>query len=165
MERSLYLFGVAHEMRYFDQQIAAIEATVGDIQGKVLMLELAPNYDEAIRKKILRPSFFTSMREHFKDKCSEILCGDQELTLPDHPVDEAELLVAMCMGERYFWPDNRRDEVMINNIHNKKPDIFIAGNGHTDEIRRVNWRCLYTVFKEKGQSHQWYKPDRVITLE
>lgn len=165
----MYLFGVSHKKEHLEHQISFIER-ICSIDERVLMLELAPNYEELVRQRILKPNFFMALAERYRPRCARVICGDQELTIPENP----DWLLALVLGEYYFYPDNRRDDIMIETAAKESPDIIIVGNGHSDDIKRHFPQAYYTVFERNrgytsswshhGRPHIWYRPDRIVTL-
>ncbi len=162
------LFGVVHKQKHFDTQIAGIKNTCS-IDGKAMMLELSPNYEDNVKKGLLRKNFFVSLAELYRPRCARVICGDQELTIPENP----DWILSLVLGEDYFYPDNRRDEIMIQTIERERPDIVIVGNGHSDEIKQHFPQSHYIVFQENGgynerfshnRPHNWYNPNRILTL-
>lgn len=162
------LFGVIHNREHLDRQIAVIEAISLGVKGKSIMLELAPNYEINVQNGILHPNFFMALRDHFRSRCSQVICGDQELTIPENP----NWLIAAIFGEDYYYPLNQRDETMISNAKTENPDIIVVGNGHSDCLKKSFPDAYYTVFQPKGgyrsshNSHHntWYKPNRIISI-
>ncbi|NQU78419.1 hypothetical protein HQ545_01490 [Candidatus Woesearchaeota archaeon] len=165
----MYLFGVTHKQEYFDRQVSKIEE-ICHVDGKVMMLELAPNYEENVQRGILIPNFSMALAERYRPRCSRVISGDQEITIPENP----NWLLSLVMGEIYFYPDNRRDEIMRQTIERERPDIVIVGNGHSDDIKEHFPQVYYTVFQDEGgytaswshhgRPHKWYRLDQLITL-
>lgn len=164
------LFGISYNREHFDTQVSRIEEIV-DVEGKVIMLDLPPNYEENVQRGILQPNFAMALAERYRPRCARVIAGDQEMTIPEKP----DWLLSLVMGELYLYPDNRRDEIMRQNIVKEKPDIVIVGNGLSDEIKKHFPHAHYTVFEEEGGYsasstghnrgiHRWYKPDQIITL-
>ena len=168
--RKFALFGISHQREHFDTQISRIEE-ICNVDGKVIMLELAPNYEQCVREGLLNPNTYMKIAGRWKERCSKIIAGDQELTIPENP----NWLLSLVMGESYFYPDWKRDEVMRQNIVRERPDIVIVANGNADMIRDHFPHVYYTVFEVSGGYsasstghgggiHQWHDPDKVITL-
>lgn len=165
----MYLFGVTHNQEYFEVQISKIE-NICNTKGKSIMLELYPNYLENIEKGICKKSFFPLLAEYYEKRGNRIILGDQAPTIPENP----DWILSMVLGENYFYPDNKRDEIMIQTIEREHPDIVIVGNGHADEIKQRFPDVNYIVFEPKGgytakwshhgSPHIWNKPNRIITL-
>src|SRR3989344_6109343 len=120
MASKMYLFGVAHKREHFDTQVSEIEKMC-DVDRRVMMLELAPNYEENVQRGVLRPNFFVALAERYRSRCSRVILGDQELTLPENP----DWILSCLLGEDYFYPENRRDEIMRQAIEREQPDIVI----------------------------------------
>lgn len=165
----MYLFGVVHKQKHLDTQVAKIEEMCS-VDGKVIMLELAPNYEENVQKGVLRPNFFVQVTQRYRPRCARVILGDQELTIPENP----NWILSCVLGEGYMYPDNRRDEIMRRTIKTELPDIVLVGNGHSDEIKQHFPQAHYTVFQENGgyaarfsshgRPHNWHRPDLLITL-
>ncbi len=164
----MYLFGVVHKREHFDMQVSKIEE-ICSVDDGVMMLELAPNYEENI-PGVLQPNFFVALAERYRPRCNRVILGDQELTIPKNP----DWILSCFLGEDYFYPDNRRDEIMKHTIEREQPNIVIVGNGHSDEIKEHFPKAHYTVFQENGgytarfshhgSPHNWYRPKSIITL-
>lgn len=162
------LFGVVHSHEHLDRQIAEIEQH--GIDGKSMMLELAPNYDALVSKREtapIRKPFFVALREQFRSRCSRVICGDQDLTIPDNP----EWILAALLGEDYFYPDNHRDRTMANVIKAEKPDIVVVGNGHSEYLKSCFPEADHTVFQPEhgypdryGRRRIWHNADQIISL-
>ena len=144
-QHSFNLFGIVHNQRYFDMQVAKIEK-ICSIDGKVMMLELPPNYEENIQKGIFKKNFAVLLAECYRPRCARVISGDQELTIPENP----DWILSIYLGEDYFYPDNRRDEIMRQTIERERPEIVIVGNGHSDEIKQHFPQAHYIVFEENG---------------
>lgn len=167
--RRFALFGVSTRPKHFDLQVSRIEE-ICDVDGKVVMLELAPNYAELVDRGILRPNTYMSLADCWKGRYSKLVAGDQELTIPENP----DWLISL-IHEGYFYPEWNREEIMRANIIKEKPDIVIVGNGNSDMIKDHFPHAYYTVFEiSEGYSasftghdrrnHRWNNPDKVITL-
>lgn len=160
------LFGVVHQREHLDSQITEIGYHVRE--GDSMVIELAPNYEQLVQQEICRPNFFMALRDHFRSRCSRIICGDQNPTIPENP----NWFIAAFLGEDYFYPDNRRDEVIATTILAEKPDIVVVGNGHSDDVKIQFPEAYYTVFQPKGgctEGHhgrrkEWHRPNRIISL-
>ena len=168
--RRFALFGISHTIEHFDIQVSRLEE-ICNVDGKIVMLELAPNYEEYVHKGILRPNTYMKLADRWKGRCSRIITGDQELTIPENP----NWLDSLVMGEGYFYPDWNRHEIMRQNIVKERPDIVIVANGNSDTIKEHFPHAYYTVFEVRGGysasstghnrgTHQWNNPDKVITL-
>ncbi len=168
--REFALFGISHNKEHFDTQVSRIEE-ICYVGGKVIMLELAPNYEENVCRGILKPNFAMALAERYRSRCARVIAGDQELTIPENP----DWLLSLVMGESYLYPNNRRDVIMRQNIVKKRPDIVIVGNGHSDMIKEHFPHTYYTVFEERGGYsasltghdrgiHEWCMPNQIITL-
>ncbi len=160
------LFGVLHQSEHLSRQVDEIGNHVD--QGSTMLIELAPNYQTFVEQEILRPNFFMAIRDYFRSRCSRVICGDQELTIPKDPCWWAAALI----GEDYFYPNNIRDEVIATTILAEKPDIVVVGNGHSDELKEQFPQAYYTVFQPQGgctvghhgRRKEWYRPNRIISL-
>jgi len=170
MENRFYLFGVDHTFAYLDEQVACIEARVGCFKGRKIMLELAPNNEKLVREGRIKKGFFLTLAEHYRSVGAEVICGDQNLTIPENVG-----LEVLLIGEQIFYPNNRRDEIIRRKISRRSPHIVIVGNGHSDEIKEHFPNTYYTVLQPKGgyeaswshhgSPHVWHDPDEVITLQ
>jgi len=167
--RKFALFGISTRPKHFDRQVSRIEE-ICDIDGKVVMLELAPNYAELVTKGILRPNTYMSIAERWKGRYSKLIAGDQKLTIPENP----NWIMAL-IHEGYLYPEWNREEMMRGNIVNEKPDIVIVGNGNSDMIKDHFPHAYYTVFEIGGGYsasstghdrgiHVWNNPDKIIKL-
>ncbi|MBI2662017.1 hypothetical protein HYX11_00990 [Candidatus Woesearchaeota archaeon] len=167
--RRFALFGVSTIPQHFDLQVSRIEE-ICDIDGKVVMLELAPNYAELVEQGILQPNTYMLLAERLKGRYSKLVAGDQKLTIPENP----NWLIGL-IDEYYLYPDWNREEIMRANIVKEKPDIVIVGNGNSDMIKDHFPHAYYTVFEISGGYsasltghnrgiHRWNNPDNVITL-
>lgn len=168
--RRFALFGVSTRPEHFDLQLSRIEG-ICDVDGKVIMLELAPNYEELVSKGMMRPNTYMKLGEHWKGRYSKLIAGDQKITLPEKP----SWIDAIVMGESYFYPEWNREEIMRKNIVAEKPDIVIVGNGNSDMIKNHFPHAYYMVFEINGGysgsstghdrgNHKWNNPDKVIIL-
>lgn len=168
--RRFALFGISHKPEHFIAQVSRIEEMC-EVNGKVIMLELPPNYEENVKKGILRSNCAMRLAERYRPICAKVIAGDQEMTIPEKP----DWLLALVMGEMYFYPDNRREETLRRNIVEQRPDIVIVGNGLSDMIKEHFPHAYYTVFEvNRGYSasctghdrgiHEWYQPHHVIVL-
>ena len=164
------LFGISNQKKHFDTQISRIEE-ICNVDDKAIMLELAPNYEQCVHEGLLNPNTYLKIADRWKERCSKIIAGDQELIIPENP----NWLVSLVMGESYFYPDWNREEIMRGNIVNKKPDIVIVGNGNSDMIKDHFPHAYYTVFEIGGGYsasstghdsgiHEWNNPDKIIKL-
>ncbi|MDP3989623.1 MAG: hypothetical protein Q8Q01_00275 [archaeon] len=168
--RRFALFGVSTKGEHFDTQISRIEE-ICNVDGNVVMLELAPNYEQCVHEGLLKPNTYLKIADRWKERCSKIIAGDQELTIPENP----DWLVSLVMGESYFYPDWNREEIMRANIVKEKPDIVIVGNGNSDLIKDHFPHAYYIVFEINGRYsasstghnrgiHRWHNPNKIITL-
>ncbi|MBU0459900.1 MAG: hypothetical protein KJ597_06920 [Nanoarchaeota archaeon] len=168
--RRFALFGISTRPQHFDLQVSRIEE-ICDVDGKVVLLELAPNYAELVDQGILRPNMYVSIAEHWKGRYSKLIAGDQELTIPENP----DWILGLAMGESYYYPKWNREKIMRENIVKEKPDIVIVGNGNSDMIKNHFPHAYYTVFEiDGGYSasstghdrgiHEWNNPGKVIKL-
>ena len=165
-----YLFGIAYPQNFFDKQVSKIER-ICNMRDKVLMLELSASYEENVIKGIFKPNFACRLAERYRPICSKVILGDQEITIPENP----DWILSLVMGEDYFYPDNRRDEIMRQTIERERPDIVIVGNGHSNRIKEHFFDFYYTVFEEDGgysssftghagPQYEWNNPNKIITL-
>ena len=165
LSRSLFyefaLFGISHSTEHFDTQVSQIEELCR-VDGKVMMLELPPNYEELVQKGILRKNCAMKLAERFRPRCARIIAGDQEVTIPENP----DWVLSLVMGENYLYPNNQREGIMGQNILKERPDIVIVGNGLSNMIKEYFPNAHYTVFEVKGGygNYQWDRPDNIITL-
>lgn len=168
--RRFALFGVSTRPKHFDLQISRIEE-ICDVDGKVVMIELAPNYAELVTRGILRPNICMSLADRWKGRYSKLIAGDQELTIPENQ----DWILALAMDESYYYPKWNREKIMRENIVKEKPDIVIVGNGNSDMIKEHFPHTYYTVFEiDGGYSasstghdrgiHKWNNPNKVIKL-
>src|SRR3990167_11082685 len=117
MASNMYLFGLVHKREHFDMQVSKIEE-ICSVDDGVMMLELAPNYEENI-PGVLQPNFFVALAERYRPRCNRVILGDQELTIPKNP----DWILSCFLGEDYFYPDK-------NNLHLKNslissPDFLV----------------------------------------
>lgn len=167
------LFGVVHDETYFYAQISVIEILCNNVKDKKILLELAPNAEKYIKEGVLHHSFFSNLAEYYRNMGAQVICGDQNLTIPKNK-DSSDWLLAVYIGESFFYPNNKRDIIIRQKIRRYSPEIIIVGNGHSDEIKQHFPELNYVVFQKNGghqspyshhgRIHEWYKPDRVISL-
>ena len=168
--RRFALFGISHNKTYLNMQASRIEE-ICNIDNKVIMLELAPNYETLVNQGLMKPNGYMALAERWKGRCSKLIAGDQEITLPENP----DWLLALVAGESYFYPEWDRENIMVRNIVTEKPDIVIVANGNSDWIKDHFPHAYYTVFEvSRGYSasstghgggiHQWHDPDKIIIL-
>lgn len=167
--RRFALFGVSTSPKHFDLQVSRIEE-ICNVDGKVVMLELAPNYAELVDQGILRSNMYISLADRWKGRYSKLVLGDQELTIPKNP----NWLIGL-INECYLYPEWNREKIMRANITKENPDIVIVGNGNSDMIKNHFPHAYYTVFEISGGYsasftghdrgiHRWNNPDKVISL-
>ena len=147
------IFGVCHSSFVLEETLRRIDEQLEHRVPSQVLVELPTNYDQLVNRGIARKgTFFDTIASSYHKRGSAIIYGDRELILPDRPLSLAEVLLP-----EYFFDSDERDEFMVKQIREKKPNVVILGVGHTEIIAPMFPQASYVVFHHD----LWARYDRI----